>query len=141
MGLFQDTRCNSATASFKSPPRKTLSPLLCVTSVCVYLPPRPRRPFLTACGFVRRNPNRRILTHTHAHSHTRVHTRSIGVQSGKGLSVVLCEWPLLKQINRRWHVPQPSKRKQLKAIDPVPGFPMNMHVSLTFPWRGEETDK
>lgn len=98
-----------------------------VCHLCVRLPLSPMRPFHTACGFVCQIPNRHTLTDT----------RSIGVQSGKGLSVVLCEWPLLKQINRRWHVPPPSKRKQLKAIDPVPGFPMNMHVSLTFPWRGE----
>lgn len=67
------------------------------------------------------------------------HTKTIGVQSGKGLPVMLCEWPLLKQINRHWHVPPQTKRKQLKAIDPVPGSSMNMHVSLTFPCRGEGT--
>ncbi len=105
------------------------SPLWCVTFAYVYLPLSPMRPF-HACGFVCVNP--------HTHTHTHAHTRSIGVQSGKGLSVVLCEWPLLKQINRHWHVPPPTKRKQLKAIDPVPGSSMNMHVSLTFPWRGGE---
>lgn len=92
------------------------------------------------------NPNHHTVlnpfTHTHARRHSQAHTQSIGVQSGKGLPVVLCEWPLLKQINRHWHVPPPTKRKQLKAIDPVPGSSMNMHVSLTFPWRGErKTDR
>lgn len=89
------------------------------------------------------NPNHHTVLslYTHIHTHTLTHTQSIGVQSGKGLSVVLCEWPLLKQINRHWHVPPPTKRKQLKAIDPVPGSSMNMHVSLTFPWRGEEKQR
>lgn len=113
-----------------------LSLMWCVTFVYVYLHLSPVRPFHAACGFV----CVKILITTHSPAPPHTHARSIGVQSGKGLSVVLCEWPLLKQINRHWHVPPPTKRKQLKAIDPVPGSSMNMHVSLTFPWRGEERE-
>lgn len=109
----------------------------CVSCVYVYLPLSPKWPFHAACDFVCQNPNH----HTDFSASTHTHTLSIGVQSGKGLSVVLCEWPLLKQINRHWHVSPPTKRKQLKAIDPVPGSSMNMHVSLTFPWRGEERER
>ena len=82
-------------------------------------------------------------THKHAYTHTHTHTQTTqpqmythilrGVPSGKGLVVVLCEWPLLKQINTCWHVPQRTRRKQLKPIDRVPGSAMNMHMSLTFP--------
>lgn len=87
----------------------------------------PRRAFHADCGFecVCVCVETLITTHPsaspHTHTHTLVHTESIGVQSGKGLSVMLREWPLLKQINRHWHVPPPTKRKQLKAIDSVPG--------------------
>ena len=88
------------------------------------------------CVCQNRNHHTVLSTSTHTWGHTHIHT--IGVQSGKGPSVVLCEWPQLKQINRHWHVPPPTKRKQLKAIDPVPGSSMNIHVSLTFPCRGEE---
>lgn len=78
---------------------------------------------LSVCVCVCGNPNHHtpISLSTYTHTHTLVHTESIGVQSGKGLSVMLREWPLLKQINRHWHVPPPTKRKQLKAIDSVPG--------------------
>ncbi len=159
MGLLYDTKIkiciHSFTLSGNSPQHHSnpqlenlvlfpLALIWCVTFVYVYLPLSPMRPFHAACGFVcvkilitTHSP---AFQHTHTHTHTNTHTRSIGVQSGKGLSVVLCEWPLLKQINRHWHVPPPTKRKQLKAIDPVPGSSMNMHVSLTFPWRGEERE-
>ena len=124
-----------------------VSAVVCHLCLCLSTSISPMRPFHAACGFVcvkilitTHSP---APTHTraHTHTHTHTHTQSIGVQSGKGLSVVLCEWPLLKQINRHWHVPPPTKRKQLKTIDPVPVSSMNMHVSLTFPWRGKERER
>lgn len=113
--------------------------MLCHVCVCLstFKPHEARSCSLRFC--VCQNPNHQtVLSSNYTPTHTNTHTQSIGVQSGKGLSVVLCEWPLLKQINRHWHVPPPTKRKQLKAIDPVPGPSMNMHVSLTFPCRGED---
>lgn len=129
--LRSHSSCQLPNLACVSCPRCDVSPSVCLKRSV------PRGP-LAACDCV----SVKILISTHsctraasACAHTQTHTRSIGVQSGKGLSVVLCEWPLLKQINRHWHVPPPTKRKQLKAIDPVPGSSMNMHVSLTFPWR------
>lgn len=125
------------TASFKTLYYVSLvSDVVCHLCVCLSTS-KPREALSCSLWFcVCQNPNH----HTFPSPSTHTHARSIGVQSGKGLSVVLCEWPLLKQINRHWHVPPPTKRKQLKAIDPVPGSSMNMHVSLTFPWRGEERE-
>lgn len=143
--------CQLPNLACDSCPRCDVSPSVCLN---LSVPWGPCSLRLCEC----QNPNYHTFLHTHTHTnrrqsastraHTQTHTRSIGVQSGKGLSVVLCEWPLLKQINRHWHVPPPTKRKQLKAIDPVPGSSMNMHASLTFPWRrwcggvaGEESDR
>ena len=135
------SKCFFPTASFKSPPPPCFHCLCCGVSplsMSIYLY-KPHETLSCSLWFcVCQNSNHHTFPSTHTHTHTHTHTQSIGVQSGKGLSVVLCEWPLLKQINRHWHVPPPTKRKQLKTIDPVPVSSMNMHVSLTFPWRGKE---
>lgn len=129
--LSSHSSCQLPNLACGSCPRCDVSPPVCLNR---RVPRGPR----AACDCV----SVKILITTHScdtgasvRTHRQTHARSIGVQSGKGLSVVLCEWPLLKQINRHWHVPPPTERKQLKAIDPVPGSSMNMHVSLTFPWR------
>lgn len=135
--LSSHPSCQHPSLACDSRPHCDVSPSLCLNRSVPRGPEIPQ----PAIVWVSKSQSQHIpaygreRAHTHTHTRTQAHAPSIGVQSGKGPSVVLCEWPLLKQINRHWHVPPPTGRKQLKAIDPVPGSSMNMHVSLTFPCR------